>query len=158
MANCAWLAPKPRKAPHTGLLVRAATASTSMAGTEYGPEACPAARSSTLAPTEAYGPESPSIRTLRALSRPSASHPAHVSMRMGWRLGCISNDWVRVRVHLTGRPVRCAASAVCAWLDRSSLPPKAPPLETSSTTTVAGSTPSTAAIWLRSSQTPCPPE
>ena len=32
MANWAWLAPKPRKAPHTGLLVRAATASTSMLG------------------------------------------------------------------------------------------------------------------------------
>ena len=32
MANCAWLAPKPRNAPHTRLLVRAATASTSTAG------------------------------------------------------------------------------------------------------------------------------
>ena len=32
MANWAWLAPKPRKAPHTGLLVRAATASTSIGG------------------------------------------------------------------------------------------------------------------------------
>ena len=33
MANWAWLAPKPRKAPHTLLLVRAATASTSTTGT-----------------------------------------------------------------------------------------------------------------------------
>ena len=32
MANWAWLAPKPRNAPHTGLLVRAAMASTSMVG------------------------------------------------------------------------------------------------------------------------------
>ena len=42
MANCAWLAPNPRKAPHTGLLVRTATASTSIAGTRYGPLAWPA--------------------------------------------------------------------------------------------------------------------
>jgi hypothetical protein len=53
MANWAWLAPKPRKAPHTGLLVRAAIASTSMFGTTYGPDACPAARSSTFMPTDA---------------------------------------------------------------------------------------------------------
>ena len=33
MANCAWFAPKPRNAPHTGLLVRAAIESTSIAGT-----------------------------------------------------------------------------------------------------------------------------
>ena len=32
LANWAWLAPKPRNAPHTGLLVRTATASTSMTG------------------------------------------------------------------------------------------------------------------------------
>ena len=32
MANCAWLAPKPRKAPHTGLLVRTAIGPTSMVG------------------------------------------------------------------------------------------------------------------------------
>ena len=53
MANWAWLAPKPRKAPHTGLLVRAATDSTSMLGTTYGPLAWPAERSSTFMPTEA---------------------------------------------------------------------------------------------------------
>src|ERR1700738_1274966 len=40
----------------------------------------------------------------------------------------------------------------------SSLPPKAPPFETSSTVTESRSTPSTEAIWSRSSQTPCPPE
>jgi hypothetical protein len=33
IANCAWFAPNPRNAPHTRLLVRAATASTSTAGT-----------------------------------------------------------------------------------------------------------------------------
>ena len=53
VANWAWLAPKPRKAPHTGLLVRTATASTSMFGNTYGPLAWPAARSSTFMPTEA---------------------------------------------------------------------------------------------------------
>ena len=53
MANCAWLAPKPRKAPQTGLLVRTAVDSTSMLGTTYGPLAWPAARSSTFMPTEA---------------------------------------------------------------------------------------------------------
>ena len=53
MANWAWLAPNPRKAPHTGLLVRAATASTSIDGRVYGPEAWPAALSRTLAPTDA---------------------------------------------------------------------------------------------------------
>ena len=51
MANCAWLAPKPRNAPHTGLFVRTATACTSIAGTWYGPLAWPAARSSTFMPT-----------------------------------------------------------------------------------------------------------
>ena len=39
MANWAWLAPKPRKAPQTGLFVRTATDSTSMTGRRYGPEA-----------------------------------------------------------------------------------------------------------------------
>ena len=32
IANWAWLAPKPRKAPHTGLFVRTAIDSTSMTG------------------------------------------------------------------------------------------------------------------------------
>jgi hypothetical protein len=63
MANCAWLAPKPRKAPHTGLLVRTATASTSMVGRWYGPLAWPAMRSSTFMPTLAYAPLSPTART-----------------------------------------------------------------------------------------------
>ena len=76
MANWAWLAPKPRKAPHTGLLVRTATDSTSMVGQTYGPPAWPAARSRTFIPTDAYGPESPIIRARRAVRWPSASHPA----------------------------------------------------------------------------------
>ena len=41
-----------------------------------------------------------------------------------------------------------------AWIDRSSLPPKAPPLVTSSTSTRSRRTPSTAAIWRWSSWTP----
>ena len=53
MANCAWLAPNPRNAPQIRLFVRAATDSTSTAGTWYGPVAWPAARSSTFIPTEA---------------------------------------------------------------------------------------------------------
>ncbi len=53
IANCAWLAPKPRNAPQMRLLVRAAIASTSTAGTWYGPVAWPAARSSTFIPTDA---------------------------------------------------------------------------------------------------------
>ena len=53
MANWAWLAPNPRNAPQTGLLVRTATDSTSIVGTWYGPLAWPAARSSTFMPTEA---------------------------------------------------------------------------------------------------------
>ena len=51
MANCAWFAPKPRKAPQGTLFVYAASASTSTAGTLYAPQAWPAARSSTLEPT-----------------------------------------------------------------------------------------------------------
>ncbi len=51
MANWAWLAPNPRKAPQIGLFVRTATDSTSIAGTRYGPLAWPAARSSTFMPT-----------------------------------------------------------------------------------------------------------
>ena len=50
-------------------------------------------------------------------------------------------------------------SAVCAWLLMSSLPPNAPPLETSSTVTcVVGRRRAREAIWLRSSHTPWPPE
>src|SRR6478752_6000070 len=40
----------------------------------------------------------------------------------------------------------------------SSLPPNAPPLDTSSTVMRSASTASTDAIWSRSSQTPWPPE
>ncbi len=154
MANCAWLAPNPRNAPHTELLVRTAVDSTSMFGRAYGPLAWPAARSNTFMPTDAYGPESPIILARTAVSRPSASHPAVMWIRIGCRLGWRSSDSSRVRVHFTGQRRSQAARAVCAWLDMSSLPPKAPPLETSSTTMRDGSMPSTAAIWSRSSHTP----
>ena len=68
------------------------------------------------------------------------------------------SDSSRDSVHFTGCSRSQAARAVWAWLDMSSLPPKAPPLDTNSTVTRSVSTPSTDAIWLRSSQTPCPPE
>ena len=61
-------------------------------GTWYGPVAWPAARSSTFMPTEAYGPESPTMRARSAVRRPSASHPASASMRIGWRFGWSSRD------------------------------------------------------------------
>src|ERR1035438_851104 len=61
---------------------------------------------------------------------------------------------VKQGADFTGFCSNHAASAVWAWLDMSSLPPNAPPLDTCSTTTCAVVTPSTAAIWLRSSQTP----
>ena len=76
IANWAWLAPNPLKAPQTGLLVRAATASTSTAWSTYGPVAWPAARSRTFIPTDAYGPESPSILARRPVSFPFSSQPA----------------------------------------------------------------------------------
>jgi hypothetical protein len=158
MAKCAWLAPKPRKAPAMGLFVRTAIASTSTAGTWKGPVACPAARSRTFMPTEAYAPESPTILALTAVSFPSASHPAQYSMRIGCLLGCMRKDSSRLRVHFTGFRRSNAASAVCAWFERSSFPPKAPPFETSSASIVSGGTPSTDAVWLRSSQMPWPPE
>ena len=102
IANCAWLAPKPRNAPHTELLVRAAIASTSIAGRRYGPLAWPAARSSTFMPTDAYGPESPTMRARSAVSCPSASQPTSRSMRIGWRFGWSSSDSSRDSVHFTG--------------------------------------------------------
>ena len=83
MPNWAWLAPKPRNAPQTGLLVRTAMACTSMLGTRYGPLAWPAARSSTFMPTLAYAPLSPMARTFTAVRWPSASHPAQYSSRIG---------------------------------------------------------------------------
>ena len=98
------------------------------------------------------------MRTRSAVRRPSASHPASASMRIGWRFGWRSSDSSRDSVHFTGRPRSHAASAVCAWFDMSSLPPNAPPLLTSSTVTASRSTPRTDAIWSRSSQTPWPPE
>ena len=47
----------------------------STAGTLYGPAACPAARSSTFAPTDANAPLSPTIRARSAVRRPSPSQP-----------------------------------------------------------------------------------
>ena len=75
IAKCAWFAPKPRIAPDGGLFVYAADASMSTFGTRYGPQAWPAARSSTLAPTDAYAPESPIMRAFTAVSRPASSQP-----------------------------------------------------------------------------------
>lgn len=75
IAKLAWLAPNPRMAPQGGLFVVAATAMTSTFGTLYGPQAWPPARSSTLAPTDAYAPVSPIIRAWTAVRRPSASQP-----------------------------------------------------------------------------------
>ena len=65
-----------------------------------------------------------------AVSLPSASQPAHASMRTGWRLAWMSSDSSRLSVHFTGRRSSQAARAVWAWLAQSSLPPKAPPLAT----------------------------
>jgi len=118
--------------------------------------AWPAARSSTFIPTLAYAPESPTMRARTPVNRPSWSHPAQYSSCTGWRLGCRRKLSSRDRVHLTGRRRSQAASAVWAWFDMSSLPPKAPPLDTSSTLTWSWSVPSTAAIWSRSSQIPGP--
>jgi len=120
----------------------------------YGPQACPAARSSTFIPTDAYGPESPSMRARKARRFPSASQPTARSMRTGWRFACMRNDCSRVSVHFTGRPSNQAASAVWPWLLMSSLPPNAPPFDTSSTVTSAGSMSSIEQIWSRSSHTP----
>ena len=53
-------------------------------------------------PTLAYEPESPTARTLRAVSRPPASQPAQYSMRIGWRLACIRRLSSRESVHFTG--------------------------------------------------------
>ena len=77
-------------------------------------------------------------------------------MTSGWRLGWSRIDCARVRASLTGRPRSHAASAVWAWTERSSLPPKAPPFETSSTSTCSLGRPSTSAIWRWSSWTPWP--
>ena len=86
-------------------------------------------------PTLAYEPESPMPRTFSAVSAPSASQPAQYSNRIGWRLAWISRLSSRDNVHFTGRCRIQAASAVWPWLLMSSLPPKAPPLETNSTVT-----------------------
>ena len=64
----------------------------------------------------------------------------------------------RDRVHLTGFCSNHAASAVWPWFDMSSLPPNAPPFDTSSTVTRSVGRSRIAQIWSRSSQTPWPPE
>ena len=96
--------------------------------------------------------------TRSAVSLPSASQPAQYSSRIGWRLAWMSKLSSRDSVHLTGRCSSHAASAVWPWLLMSSLPPNAPPLETSSTVTSSVLSPSSEAIWSRSSHTPWPPE
>ena len=97
-------------------------------------------------------------RTCSAVRRPSASQPAVYSSVIGCRLACMRKLSSRDSVHFTGRSSSHAASAAWAWLHMSSLPPKAPPFDTSSTVTRSRSTPSTAAMSLRSSHTPWPPE
>ena len=117
----------------------------SMFGTRYGPVQCPPARSSTFAPTDAYAPLSPMIRACTAVIRPSASQPILYESSIGCRFGWMRKLSGRVSVIFTGRPVSQAISAVCAWIDMSSLPPNAPPFDTSSTSSRSCSTPSTAA-------------
>ena len=80
------------------------------------------------------------MRARNAVSFPSASQPTSRSMRTGWRFGWSSSDSSRESVHFTGRWSSQAASAVCAWLLMSSLPPNAPPLDTSSTVMRSAST------------------
>ena len=158
MANCAWFAPKPRNAPHTGLFVRTATEATSTFGTKYGPVACPAARSRTFIPTDAYEPESPTMRACTAVNLPSASQPTWYSIRIGWRLACMRKLSSRDSVQFTGCCRSHAANAVCPWFDISSLPPNAPPFETNSTVTLSFEMLRMSQIWSRSSHTPWPPE
>ena len=74
-------------------------------------------------------------RTLSAVSVPSASQPAQYSSVIGWRLAWIRKLSSRDSVHFTGRSSSHAASAAWAWFDMSSLPPNAPPFDTSSTVT-----------------------
>ena len=54
------------------------------------------------------------MRAFSAVKRPSASQPAHASMRIGWRLGWTRSDSSRLNVHFTGRSSNRAASAVRA--------------------------------------------
>ena len=56
--------------------------------------------------------------------------------RRGWRLECIRMDSSRVISSFTGLPNRCAANAAWLWASMSSLPPKPPPLGTSTTSIV----------------------
>ena len=98
------------------------------------------------------------MRARSAVRPPVGVAARPVSMRIGWRFGWTSSDSSRESVHFTGRPISHAASAVWAWLLMSSLPPNAPPFDTSSTVTRPASMPSTDAIWSRSSHTPWPPD
>ena len=115
-------------------------------------------RSSTFMPTLAYAPLSPMARTWRARILPSASQPILYDISIGWRLACMRKLSSRDSVHLTGTCNNQAASDAWAWLLMSSLPPKAPPLVTSSTVTCSFESPSRLAMSLRSSQMPWPPE
>ena len=69
---------------------------------------------------------------------PRSGGPRHrtrprYAISIGWRLGCMRRLSSRESMHFTGRCSNQAASAGWAWLAMSSLPPKAPPFDTSST-------------------------
>jgi len=97
----------------------------------YGPLACPAARSSTFMPTDAYGPESPTIRARSAVKLPPVSQPTVRSMRIGCRLVWISNDSSARQRALDRCVEQERGERSLGWFAMSSLPPNAPPLETS---------------------------
>ena len=95
-----------------------------------------------------------------AVRRPSASHPAHV-LHAGWdgAWGGCRSDCSRVRVHFTGRPAgaRRPGPSGPGW-PCPPCPRRRRRCDTSSTVTRPGRRPGCAAIWLRSSHTPWPPE
>ena len=137
MANWAWLAPKPRNAPHTGLLVRTATDS-HVDGRARGtarwrgrrPARAPSCR------PRRRRPESPIIRARSAgeAALGVAAGPVLHADRMA--LGVHEQALLAATACTSPGAARSqAASAVWAWLAMSSLPPNAPPLDTSSTVT-----------------------
>jgi hypothetical protein len=141
MANWAWLAPKPRNAPHTGLLVRTAIASMSMVGTTIGAAGVAGGPFQHLHPHRGVGPGVAHHAGRSAVSLPSASQPARTRCGSGgaWRASAATP---RASERALDRPPsRWAARAVWPWLLMSSLPPKAPPLETSSVLTRSVGTP-----------------
>ena len=160
MANWAWLAPNPRKAPQTGLLVRTAIASHVDVGDAV------RAAGVTGRPLEHLHAHrcvrSRSRRSCAASSAvrcPSASQPARYSMRIGWRFGCMSSDSSRDERALDRTLAAATPPAPsgpgcscppCRRRRRRWTPARRSPASVDS--------PSTDAIWLRSSHTPWPPE